>query len=57
MRQVSGRRGQHQFGIRGHVNLARVAAGVGQRHTARLGVIFGRDHDFGMRRSDGEPYG
>ena len=43
MRDVVGLRRQHQFGIGGHVDLARPVAGIGDRDAADLGVVFGRD--------------
>ena len=51
MRQIGRRRGQHQFGVGGHVDLARLPAGVGQGDAPRLGIIFGRDDDFGAASS------
>ena len=41
----SGRR-QHDFGIRGHLDLAPPAVLIGDRDPAHLGVVFRRDHHF-----------
>ena len=50
MRLIGRRRGKHQFGIGGHVDLARAATGVGQGDASRLGIVLGRDDNFGRRR-------
>jgi hypothetical protein len=33
-------RGQHQFRARGRIDVARHPPGIGQRHAARLGIVF-----------------
>ncbi len=43
MRDVVGLRRQHQLGIGGDVDLARPAAGIGDRDAADLGIVLGRD--------------
>ena len=50
VRLVSRRGGQHQFGVRRHVDLPCAAPDVGQRDTPGLCIIFSRDDDFGQRR-------
>ena len=50
MRDVGRRRRQHELGIGGDFDLARVAAAVGDRDAADLGIVFGRDQDLQTRR-------
>ena len=43
--QVVGRRGEHDLGVAGHLELARPVAEVGHGQAAHLDVVLGRDRD------------
>jgi hypothetical protein len=50
MRDIRRLRRQHQFGIRGDVELSRPVPGVQNRHTSDLRCVFGRDENLQGRR-------
>ena len=53
MREVGGARREHDLGVAGQIEAARPMTVVGDRHAPQLGVVFGRDDDFGARLEAG----